>query len=79
MNSDNANRIEDAIARMEMVDWAMALVLREKTEAERLAIGWGMWRSARSMLTNLVAAENPDWPASAVAREVARRLAHGGS
>ena len=60
-----------------MVDPVMAEILRRKTAAERLAIGAGMWRTAGIMLTRLVSAENPDWPASVVAREVARRLSLG--
>ena len=53
-----------------------------ETEAERLAIAWGMWRAARDMLRNLLHAEHPEWPESAIQREAARRLAHyqeGGS
>lgn len=62
---------------IEVIDDAMVAILRQKTEAERLAIAWGMWDSAREMLRNLVRAEHPDWPEEEVNREVARRLAHG--
>lgn len=55
----------------------MALILREKTEAERLAIAWGMWRSARAMLGNLLRAEHRHWSEEEVNREIARRFAHG--
>jgi len=65
------------ISRLEVVDHATAAVLRQKSEAERLQIAWGMWRSARSMLTNLLRSEHPEWPESAVNREVARRMSHG--
>jgi hypothetical protein len=61
---------------VEIVDTEMARLLRGKTEAERLAIGWGMWRSARDMLCNLLRSEHPDWPISDIHREAARRLAH---
>lgn len=64
-------------ATIEIVDRAMADILRGKTEAERLGIAWGMWRSARSMLENLLRAEHPDWTAAAVRAEVARRMSHG--
>ena len=63
--------------QLEVVDHAMAAVLRQKTEAERLQIAWGLWRSARSMLINLMQAEHPDWSEAAVNREVARRMSHG--
>ncbi len=55
----------------------MADVLRQKTYAERLQIAWGLWRSARLMLVNLLRVEHPDWNDAEVNREVARRLSHG--
>ena len=63
---------------MEIVDRDMARVLAEKTEAQRLEIGWGMWRSAVRMMTRLLRAEHPDWTDEEVNREVARRMSHGG-
>jgi len=63
---------------MEIVDRDMARVLAEKTEAERLQIGWGMQRSAVRMMTRIITAEHPDWTEEEVAREVARRFANGG-
>jgi hypothetical protein len=63
--------------RIEIVDRQMAEVLAAKTEAERLAIAWGMWRSARRMLTQLLTHEHPDWSAEEVQQEVSRRLASG--
>jgi hypothetical protein len=63
--------------RFEVVDHAMAAALRQESEAERLQIAWGLWRSARSMLINLMQAEHPDWSEGAVNREVARRMSHG--
>ncbi|MBL8793738.1 MAG: hypothetical protein JNM56_07530 [Planctomycetia bacterium] len=62
---------------IEIVDQDMAAVLRLKTEAERLRIAWGMWRSARDMLRNLLRAERRDWTEQEIDREVARRLSHG--
>ena len=62
---------------IEVVDSAMAIILRKKTEAERLQIAWGMWRSARLMLVNFMTAEHPDWDDAAVKRAVARRMSHG--
>jgi len=63
---------------VEIVDRDMAKVLAEKTEAERLQIGWGMQRAARRMMTRLVRAERPTWSDKQIAAEVARRFAHGG-
>lgn len=62
---------------IEIVEPSMAAILRGKTPAERLAVAWGMWRSARAMLANLLRAEHPDWPEADINREIARRLAHG--
>lgn len=66
------------IGHLEVIDEEMAAVLRAKTGAERLAIAFGMIRSARRMLTNHLAAEHPDWDDRQVQDEVARRLARGG-
>lgn len=66
------------VDRMEFMDPDMVKVLAAKTEAERLKIAWGMWRSVRRMLTRLVAAENPGWSEQMVQAEVSRRMASGG-
>jgi hypothetical protein len=63
--------------RIEVLDEAMAEVLRRKTPAERLAIGFGLWRSARKMLRGQLASLHPEWDAQRLEREVARRLSHG--
>ena len=63
---------------IEVVDPAMAAILRDETEAERLAIAWGMWRSARDMLRELVRAKHRDWSEQDIQREVARRLSLAG-
>ncbi|CAI4032159.1 hypothetical protein DNFV4_02587 [Nitrospira tepida] len=65
------------IRRIEVVDEAMAEVLRRKTPAERLAIGFGLWRSARKLLRGQLASLHPEWDAEQLDREVVRRLSHG--
>ncbi len=62
--------------RIEIIDDQMVEILRAKTGAERLRIAFGMWESARRMLTSMLTADHPDWGAEEVRREVARRLAH---
>ena len=62
---------------IDAVDRQMAAVLAAKTEAERLQIAWAMWRSARRMLRNVVAAEHPSWTAEQVEAEVSRRMQRG--
>lgn len=65
------------IPHFKVMNDAMAAILRQKTEAERLAIAFGMWRFARDMIQANVAAEHPDWTPEQVQRVVARRLSHG--
>ena len=62
------------IPTVELLDEAMAAVLRDKTPAQRLAISNGMWRSARWMIEAVLRKEHPDWSADAIQQEVARRM-----
>ena len=64
-------------AKYDVIDDAMAAVLAQKTEQERLEIAFGMWRSARAMIRAIVAAEHPDWSEEEVRNAVARRMSHG--
>ncbi|MCP4507356.1 MAG: hypothetical protein GY903_05875 [Fuerstiella sp.] len=59
---------------IEIVDHQMAGILADKSEAERLQIAWGMWRSARGMLHRHIRSENPDWNGGQIQEEVNRRL-----
>ena len=63
--------------KWEVVGDATAAILRQKTEAERLAIAFGMWDFARDMIRANLRVEHPDWPAERVQRETARRMSHG--
>jgi hypothetical protein len=64
-------------ARIEMVDDAMAEVLRWKRPEERIRIGVEIWISTRKMLVAHLRHSHPDWDEKAVEREVSRRLLHG--
>lgn len=55
----------------------MAEILRRKTPAERLRIGFSMWTSTQAMLTSHLQSTHPDWDEAYTRREVARRLSHG--
>jgi len=66
-NLDEENRLSDE----------MAEVLRQKTDRERLEIGFEMWRAANRMIQATVKQEHPEWSAEEIQREVARRLSHG--
>lgn len=61
----------------EVVDDAMACILRQKTEVERLAIGARMWKSARVFLRGVLQTDYPDWTSEQVNQEIARRIRLG--
>jgi len=63
--------------QIEVVDDAMAEVLRCKTPAQRIGIGFALWTSARSMLITHLKRTHPEWSTEMVEKEVARRLSHG--
>jgi hypothetical protein len=63
--------------RIEVIDDDMARVLRAKTGAERLAIGFAMFSSARRMLICHLRNRHPDWSEDEILREAAHRLSHG--
>jgi len=60
--------------QIEVIDKAMAEMLRRKTSVERLRIGFGLWRSARKLLRGQLASSHPEWDVRQLEREVARRL-----
>ena len=62
---------------IEVIDDAMAEVLRAKTGAQRLAIASGMYSSARRMLAGYLQTQHPDWSEAQISAEAARRLSHG--
>jgi len=62
---------------IETLDDQTAEILRQQGSAERLEMAFGMWRSARELITSILTAEHPDWTEDEVASEVARRLSHG--
>jgi hypothetical protein len=65
------------IRRVEIIEDQVAAVLRSKTPAERLRIGFNIWMSARRMLLSHIKHSHPDWSQLQVENEVARRFLHG--
>lgn len=63
--------------RIEVPDDEMCEILRAKTEAERLAIAFGMWRFAREMIRSNLRQEHPDWTNEQVEQQTSRRISHG--
>ena len=72
-----ANQHSRDTATTDVIQPEMVRVLAGKSDAERLRIGWGMWRSARNMLVRIVTAEFPDLPPEERQQVVARRMSHG--
>jgi RNA:NAD 2'-phosphotransferase (TPT1/KptA family) len=63
--------------QIEVVDDVMAEILRHKTPAERIRIGFDLWISARNMLMTHLKKTHPEWDTTKLRQEVARRLSHG--
>jgi len=63
--------------QIEVVDDAMAEVLRRKTPAERISIGFNIWISVWDMLMVFLKTTHPDWSEEVIKQEVIRRLSHG--
>ena len=62
---------------IEVVDDAMAAVLRTKSGGERLRIASGMYAMARKLIIGHLRAAHPDWDDRRIVREAARRLSQG--
>lgn len=63
--------------QIEALDDNMAQILRKKTSAERIKIGFNLWLFARTMLISHLRSLHPDWSVETVEKEVAKRLSHG--
>ncbi len=59
---------------MEVVDDAMAAVLRQKSACERLQIADRMWIGARSVICASVLSQSPTWTVDEVNRAIVRRV-----
>lgn len=70
-----AYRLDDG--QIEVVDDAVADVLRRKTPAERIAMALACNRTARLIIEGRLRSQHPDWPGDRVEAGVARRMAGG--
>ena len=61
----------------EILSDEMAAILRAKSPAERMAIGFGMWRFARKMIERTSRAQHPEWTEAELRQHVAWRMSHG--
>ena len=63
--------------QIEVVDDAVAAILRRKTMAQRGEMIMAAHRTATRVLTAAARRQHPDWDARQVAQEVSRRLIGG--
>lgn len=63
--------------QIEVVDDIMTEVLRQKTPAERIRIGFNLWISTRDMLMSYLRKSHPEWDIERIRKEVVKRLSHG--
>lgn len=63
--------------QIEVIDDAVAEILKKKTPAERLKIAFGLWDSAKVQISAYLRSIHPDWNDEAINKEAARRLSHG--
>ena len=68
-------RLDDG--QIEVVDEAMAEVLRQKTPGERMVMVGSAWRFARMWTEGAVRSQHAEWEEDRVAAEVRRRLSGG--
>lgn len=63
--------------QIEVVDDAIAAILRQKTAAERIGLAAAAHRTARAIITAQVQSAHPEWSVEDVQREATRRLSGG--
>lgn len=68
-------RLDDG--QIEVVDEAVAAILRQKTPAERVAMTVACHRTMRKILEAAVRTRHPDWDEAHVHKEIARRISGG--
>jgi hypothetical protein len=63
--------------RIEVIDDAVADVLRHKSPAEKLALVFSANRTMRLRIEGALRTWHPDWSDDQIRREVARRMTRG--
>jgi len=61
----------------EVLDDALAAILRRKTPTERLEIAFRLWTFAQQVIRETLRRDHPDWDEAKIRRHVARRMSHG--
>lgn len=65
--------------QIEVIDPRVLAALRERTPAERIAIGFAAHRFVRERIGCQLRADHPTWSAEQIDAEIARRLLRGTS
>jgi hypothetical protein len=63
--------------QIEVIDDAVAEILKKKTPWERVQMASDAHRTARIILTSTIQSQHPDWSEEQVHKEVIRRLTRG--
>ncbi|HMB95150.1 MAG TPA: hypothetical protein VKK61_03845 [Tepidisphaeraceae bacterium] len=63
--------------QVEVIDDAMAEVMRRLTPAQKIANAHSMWRYARQRVDAAVRWQHPDWNDRDVQQEISRRMLSG--
>ena len=77
MTPDRSNlrgKLASDLAQIEIVDDAVAEILRQKTPAERLEMCFAANRGYRILVEAAIRREHEHWPDDQVKRELARRM-----
>jgi len=67
-------RIKERPPVVELMDPMMVEIMRNKTPAQRLAIAFRMWDSARLIVKGGVMYQHPDWSDKEVQQEISLRM-----
>ncbi len=68
-------RLDDG--QIEVVDQAIADIMRQKSPAEKIALVGIAHRTAKRLMAAGIRRTHPDWSDDAIQKEVCRRLLHG--
>jgi len=62
---------------MEIIDNISTGILRQKSPAQRIQMGFALWAFARKILMAHLKDTHTDWSEKEIVRETARRLSNG--
>lgn len=69
--------MQSRFQNLEIIDDAVAEILRTKTVAERFAMIDQFWHLASQSIRARIVHEYPEWSRDKIQRELARRMSHG--